>query len=198
MYPVQHLQLILFLLLCCTASCGKIELEDPQPPTDKEDQGGDATETEPGQSDVLRVSQLATVEDGSLVYVGGYIVGYVSGRTLKQTVFSANAAVETNIVIADRVDCTDPSLCAAVQLTKGSEAREDLNLSDNPDNLGRYVIVDGTKAAYYYAPGIKSLLGYKWAEGPTSPDEGGDSSAEDPPMSYPTFIDGPPEVLVGC
>lgn len=184
-------------LLCGLTACGKIELEEPnQPDKPDENTGGGNTGGET-TGDVLTVSQLAEATDGDLVQVGGYIVGFVPTNSIKKTVFGTNGAVESNVVIADRADCTDTGLCAAIQLVKDTDVRDLLNLSINPDNLGRYVVVTGTKARYCAAPGIKEAIDCTFDENP-QPGGGDEPGGETPEAAFPTISEGPAEVLEGC
>lgn len=136
--------IILSLCICLFApllpSCGKIELTDDQ--TEKpDDEGGDDHNQPPTDNPddyALNVCQLPDVADGTEVYVAGYIVGFVPvPGSIKNMVFGTADAEASNLVIADYPDETDPKRCAAVQLTKGTEAREELNLLDHPENQGR-------------------------------------------------------------
>lgn len=43
-----------------------------------------------------------------------------------------------------------------VQLVSGSEARESLNIVDNPDNVGKTVVVKGNLESYFSFPGVKN------------------------------------------
>lgn len=186
--------LIVALLLAVT-SCGKIELADDNSP--EETPGGEPGDgggsTSPGG--VLTVAQLASVEDDTEVSVAGYIVGYVSSRTLSNTVFSAEGAVETNLVIADSRAETDYRKCAAVQLEADTDARYELNLAANPQHLGAYVVLTGVKDRYYYAPGIRPLYTYEFA----TPEAGGtDDPATGNPLVYPILSSDPPAVFEGC
>lgn len=205
--------LALFLLLLCAGltACEKLEL-----PTDKEkeetDKGGDKDTgkdngggtVDPGA--ILRVSELKSddVPVGEEVWVKGYIVGYVpKNKTMSGTVFSAEGAVETNLVLADSPDETAHAACAPMQLKANSEVRLDLNLADYPDNLGRLVYLYGIKTTYYKSIGLKPVIDYNWEnpDGETEDDGGGnkdpekpsDPSASDPVINY----DAPATVMEG-
>ncbi|MBQ9363457.1 MAG: hypothetical protein IJT97_08595 [Bacteroidaceae bacterium] len=103
--------------------------------------------------------------------VQGYIVGYVrkNKSTISQTSFELVLPPETNIVLADTPNEKDPDNCIAVQLSTGStyiEARKALNLKDNPQNLGKLVIVLGTIEKYMGALGVKNTRAYSFPESP--------------------------------
>lgn len=186
---------LLFLLLLLVA-CGKIELEGIDPPDDPKDEqsetpdGGD--DDEPA-ADYLTVADLSLEEDDAYVEVAGYIVGYVTGRTMSAAVFGAEGAVASNLVIADTPGETDPQRCAPVQLESGTEIREVLNLADNPENLGAYVLFYGYKNKYFGTAGIKSLEDYEFLDGEEPEDE-----EPVPAQTFPTLSDEAAQVLDGC
>lgn len=172
--------IILSLCICLFApllpSCGKIELTDDQ--TEKpDDEGGDDHNQPPTDNPddyALNVCQLPDVADGTEVYVAGYIVGFVPvPGSIKNMVFGTADAEASNLVIADYPDETDPKRCATVQLTKGTEAREELNLLDHPENQGRAIYVGGIKQKYFAAPGVKNVkeFGFINDDDPTKPDK---------------------------
>ena len=105
-----------------------------------------------------------TVEDaiaagsGSGVYVKAYIVGYVSGQVLAEGAhFTADGCdVKTNLLIADSPSETNVNNCMPVQLPSGA-VRTGLNLHDNPNNLGKQVLLYGNIEKYFGATGLKSV-----------------------------------------
>ncbi len=190
--------ILAILLLTLMPSCGKIELADELPPetdipTDKP--GEDGPDDPSGQ--VLQVVNLSEVEDGTEVLVRGYIVGFVAGRSLSNTVFSTEGAVASNIVIADNNNETDFNRCAAVQLLNNTDERYSLNLADNPHLLGSRVILLGIKQKYYYKPGIKPLYDYEFCEDDPDSDEP-DTPTPPPANNYPTLSTEAPSVFEGC
>ena len=90
----------------------------------------------------------------------GYIVGSVTQRSMQTANFSAKNANVTNVIIAASPTTTDPSKCIPVELKSGSKAREQLNLSDNPDMLGKKVRFMGKAKKYFYVVGIKDLKAF--------------------------------------
>ncbi len=115
-------------------------------------------------------STTAATETG--VWTKGYIVGFipeVSGSTvLSNAVFTADAAVQTNIVLGPTADCTDVTKCIGIQLPKGS-IREALNLQTNAGNLGKELAVLGDIYKYCGGPGIKNTSEYVLGEGGDTP-----------------------------
>ena len=189
-------RLLLVLVLLMSVGCGKVDLAD------------ETSNTKPSPEEkpippedintCLTIEELASVEDNVVVAVGGYIVGYVSGSSITKTVFSTDNAVETNIVLADHPDETDYHYCSAMQLKKGTEARADLNLADNPENLGQFVVLIGTKNKYYYAPGLKPVIDYLFADKTEGEDEEKPQPEPLPkPQIYPILSKQPPRVFEG-
>ena len=86
------------------------------------------------------------------VWVGpGYIVGYLN-RSISSCVFSADGAVETNVLLATSKSAQDASLCMPINLETGSsylDVREAYNLADNPDSLGIRVAFFGNFTIKY-------------------------------------------------
>lgn len=112
----------------------------------------------------LSVTQLLDSSmDDSEVSVRGYIVGYVKSGTYnaKGVIFDSQNAPQTNVVIADTPDETNLDNCVPVQLVKSTDARTDLNLSDNPSMIGRQVELYGTASIYMSVPGLKNVSTYK-------------------------------------
>lgn len=188
--------LLLLLVFPLLFACGKIDLTegtgDQEGDGEKEGTGVPSDPVDP--SDICHVADLAGVSDDVEVILEAYIVGYVpANSTIKRTAFTAEEAVETNIVVADAPDETDYSRCAAMQLTKGSEPRWSLNLLDNPDNLGRYVRLYGKKATYYGAPGLKPVMSYSWPEEDEDEDDGGGEVVT--PTTLPTVDREAPAIV---
>lgn len=103
------------------------------------------------------VSQVITGEaSGTGVYTTGYIVGFVNGTKLETgATFSAEGASASNVLVAADADCKDVAKCIPVQLPSGS-VRTQVNLKDNPGNLGKQVVLKGDIAVYFNVNGIKN------------------------------------------
>lgn len=99
------------------------------------------------------------------VWVAGYIVGYISGTSLKSVVFGVGTK-ETNIVIADKPDIRDPLSVLPVQLSKSNNAnqavRDALNLSTHPENIYRRVKICADVDTYMNVLGLKNTTSYCW------------------------------------
>lgn len=160
------------LLLLALVACGTVEMQDtpePEPPA------GEPAETPGGGGgdesgdEYLPVSQLAAEDDGAYVEMAGYVVGSVSGNMTTGTRFGTDGAVDSNLLLADTPDETDPQRCAPVQLVSGTAAREVLNLVDHPENLGVRVLICGYKKTYFGTAGIKLLQDYAFLDGKPAP-----------------------------
>ena len=127
---------------------------------DDDDNGGDT----PSDKDYISVADLADIPTDRYVAVRAYIVGYVKGSSIKGTVFGADGAVASNIAVADSPDETDYNRCAPVQLPTNSDVRYFLNLQDNPENLGKEVVLFGNKTTYFRTNGIKPCMDFMYAE----------------------------------
>ena len=106
---------------------------------------------------------MAAYVDGEskAAWVTGYIVGSLNGSKDKP-VFAAGSAEgvsASNLIIADAADCKDVALCMPVQLPSGT-IRTDLNLVDNPANLGAKVTLKCNIEKYFSVAGLKSPSEY--------------------------------------
>lgn len=103
--------------------------------------------------------ETAKTAAGQKTYVTGYIVGYVNGTKLEEgATFAVAESDETELLLADSKDCTDPTQVFPVQLPVG-ELRTVLNPS-NPQNIGAKVTVYGSLETYFGVTGMKST---SWA-----------------------------------
>lgn len=149
-----HIACLLLLFSFFSVSCTKLELPD-EVDKDKTDKGDTPTSpSQPDDSDVYSIASLQAATEGESVLLKGYIVGYVPTSSINKTCFSIEDAVQTNIVLADSPQEREPRNCAAIQLKKDRAARDDLNLQDNPDMLGKCVLVYGDVATYMGSMGL--------------------------------------------
>ncbi|MDE6811689.1 MAG: hypothetical protein K2J15_04995, partial [Muribaculaceae bacterium] len=92
-------------------------------------------------------------------WVTGYIVGSVKtdGRSMDDAELgtSANSST-TNILIAAVPNPTSVGECLPVQLPKG-DVRDALNLQANPGNLGKVVVLCGSRENYFSVLGLKEV-----------------------------------------
>ena len=164
--------------------------------TEQLDPAGDGTEANP-----YNVIKALTVQDGSMAWVKGYIVGQVAGSSIsEESQFDAPftgavyddgsvATAGTNILIAAKADEKSISACLVVQLPKG-DVRTTLELVNNPDNDGKEVELYGKLTKYFGVAGLKETAAAKFdgttigqvPEGPTTPPANaeGDGSENNP------------------
>lgn len=147
--------------------------------------GGEGDGTEANPYDITAATAVGT---GTSVYVKGFIVGYISGKSFDGAVFGADTCtVKTNLLIAASATETNKSKCMPVQLPTGV-IRTGLNLADNKDNLGKEVVLCGNIEKYFSQTGIKTVtyatingevVGNKPGVGPSG-EAKGDGTLENP------------------
>lgn len=98
------------------------------------------------------------------VWVKGFIVGCVKNGVTSVTSatdvsFTAPFNSATNVLIADNASETDYSKCIAVNLPSGTPHRSEVNLMDNPGNLGKTLNTRGKLRAYFGIPGSRDSRG---------------------------------------
>lgn len=111
----------------------------------------------PGDSDANAMTiAMAKESIGETdVWVGGYVVG--GDLTSAKAVFTPPFKSKSNILLGPRSSATSRDNCLSVQLAEG-DARDELNLVDNPQMLGRQVLLCGDIVESYYGmPGIKNI-----------------------------------------
>lgn len=116
-------------------------------------------------------------------YVKGYIVGYIDGTKLvEESKFGVPSSAETEVLLADSPDETDPANVLPVQLPVG-DVRTALELSTNPGNLKKEVLLYGSLETYFGTTGMKSTSWGKMGETTfgTDPEggQGGGGGAEE-------------------
>lgn len=92
-----------------------------------------------------------------------WVSGYVVGGDLTQTSASFQKPFEskTNIIIASRSTVKDRDVCIAVALPNG-QLRNEMNLVDNPEMLGRKVFIRGDIVESYYGlVGLKNITDFE-------------------------------------
>ncbi|MFB6342938.1 DUF5689 domain-containing protein [Saccharicrinis sp. FJH62] len=125
--------------------------------------GGGGEEQGTGTKDDPYNVLKAINNQGSTVWVEGYIVGCINDISLSTATFTSPFSATTNILLADDPEETDINNCVPVQLPFG-DIRTALNLADNAGNHKKQVIVKGELTAYFGVPGIKNVNGY-WMDG---------------------------------
>ncbi len=128
----------------------------PTPPTP----GGSGTADDP-----YNVGSGISLQGQDVVaWVQGYIVGAVkSGLSSVSSNADINWAapfdLATNVLIADDPTCQEVSSCVIVNLPAGKPLRTQVNLMDNPDNLGKLLAVNGKLRTYFGQAGLRDSGG---------------------------------------
>lgn len=109
-------------------------------------------------------SGIALQSEEPIAWVQGYIVGAVkSGLTSvsgnDDVNWSAPFNLNTNVVIADDADCHEIANCIIVNLPNNKPLRAQVNLVDNPDNLGKLLAVNGKLRKYFGQAGLRDSGG---------------------------------------
>lgn len=127
------------------------------------------------------------VPEGCQCWVVGHVVGYTQ-RTMAAAEFSAEGAVQSNILLAACPQEDDPAECVPVELNK-DRLHKGVSLKYNPDSLGHSLLVLATVKTYFSVPGLRDVQQYGWLgdvhyEGeenlPPQPDEGDEPDEPEP------------------
>lgn len=126
--------------------------------------GGDTPTPTPTPGDAGTKEKPYTVANvqagatGTGVWVKGYIVGWIDGKTLADGAkFNADdVTVSSNVMLADAADAATTAKIIPVQLPSG-EIRKAVNLQDNPANYKKEVLLKGNLVAYFGVPGLKEV-----------------------------------------
>lgn len=114
------------------------------------------------EADPYTVTDARIVGTGTNVFVKGYIVGYIptGEKSLNSAVFGVigENVSTSNVLIAASANESDVNKCMPIQL---SNVRDAVNLSANPDNLGKEVTLCGNILTYFGAIGLKECV---WAK----------------------------------
>lgn len=104
----------------------------------------------------LSVTEAPIFLDQKDMWVKGYVVGYYTSTSYTSFVNSASEVTSTsNIALALTPTETDPKKTFPVQLPSGT-IRDILNLQDNPQNLGKEIMLRGDISNYYGLVGLKN------------------------------------------
>ena len=111
------------------------------------------------ENDALNVTDLPKWLGAKDVWVSGFIVGGdVSTSSFKK---SAPFNTASNLAIANSLTVRERKDVAAVELKTG-DMRDELNLVDNPKNVGRTLLIKGDIVDYFGHPGVKNIEEYKF------------------------------------
>ena len=131
----------------------------PTPPTPGNPEGSGTAE------DPYNVAAgIGQQSNEPIAWVHGYIVGAVKSGLSSVTGnddinWSAPFDLATNVVIADDAACREISQCIIVNLPAGKPLRIQVNLMDNPDNLGKHLAVNGKLRRYFNQAGLRDSGG---------------------------------------
>ncbi len=121
--------------------------------------GGSSSGKGDSAANAMTVSQALASAGEEDVWVSGYIAG--GDLTSSSASFEPPFSSRTNIVLGPRSSVSSRSSCLAVSLPSG-RIRDALNLVDNPDLLGRKVVIRGDLVESYYGMcGVKNLTDYE-------------------------------------
>ncbi|PTM59370.1 DUF6359 domain-containing protein [Desmospora activa] len=117
----------------------------------------------------ITVADAIANNDGAAT-VEGYIVGTTSTTSSFGTGnFAAPFSVNTNLLLADDPDEREKTKLLPVQLPNNT-VRQQLNLVDHAEHLGKKVRISGDLGAYFSVPGLRNASSFSWADG-TEPSE---------------------------
>mgnify|MGYP000554984694 CR=1 FL=1 len=141
-------------------SCEKLDLPDETGTLNPDTVSGDSTDKDWSDpdwgGDTLSVA-AAKLRMGEYVGVKGYLVGYIKGSQLSQSVFGLpGTSANTNMLIADAPDVTEPALCMPV-LLEPEKIRPMINLYDHPEYYQCPVYVEGMVTTYFTVSGIREV-----------------------------------------
>ena len=101
------------------------------------------------------IAEAKAKEGQTAVWVNGYIVGSFTGTGVNSFTPEPASAKRTVLAIADHQYESAISAIFPVELPIG-KLRDEVNLLDNPNNLGKRIIIKGNIEKYYSAPGLKN------------------------------------------
>ena len=142
-----------------TVEEGEAGGDTPTPPTPGPG-GGSGTADDP-----YNVASGIALQGQEIVgWVQGYIVGAARNglstvSSNDDIIWSAPFDSYTNVLIADDPTCNEVSLCVIVNLPSGKPLRSQVNLFDNPDNLGKTLAVNGKLRTYFGQAGLRDSGG---------------------------------------
>lgn len=143
-----------------TVKEGQAGGDGPTPPPTPGDPEGSGTFDDPYNV----AAGISLQSEKPTAWVQGYIVGAVkSGLTSvssnAEINWSAPFDLNTNVLIADDPDCREISQCIFVNLPSNKPLRTEVNLVDNPGNLGKKLAVLGTLRTYFSQAGLRDSNG---------------------------------------
>lgn len=118
---------------------------------------GDGSQLNPYTVNDVLLLNAENTWSGVQYWVVGYILGSV-GTDSNGNFKEINATSKTNIVLGQTPTENNINKVITVELVSGGAAREALNVVENPDGIGKKVMVRGTlDKKYYGVPGVKGV-----------------------------------------
>ncbi|MCR4958115.1 MAG: chitobiase/beta-hexosaminidase C-terminal domain-containing protein [Prevotella sp.] len=128
-------------------------------PIDPVELEGDGTKEKPYTvADVKAIKEFPADK----VWVKGFIVGSIKNNAIEET-----PTQYSNIAIAAEAGITEWESVVPVQLVNNTDPRAQLNVVDNPGNIGKAVKLFGTIATYFSTNGVKDVSEFEM-EGSTA------------------------------
>ena len=128
----------------------------PDPDPEPNPNPGDNSQDKP--YDVA--TAIAQNSSGASVWVKGYIIGQINGKSVSEAEFDAPFGIAegstqgTNVLIADDVNATNNFM--PIQLPSGA-VRNGLNLPEHPEMDGKEVLLYGELVKYFGTNGVKNV-----------------------------------------
>ena len=119
---------------------------------------GEESESGSTAEHAMSIAQAKTSAGAKDVWVRGYIVG--GDLTNTSGSFVGPFTADSNLILGPKTSTTNRSSCLAIQLPSG-KIREELNLVDHPELLGKKVCLKGDIVdSYFGLVGLKSISEY--------------------------------------
>ncbi|MDD4696565.1 MAG: fimbrillin family protein [Fermentimonas sp.] len=109
------------------------------------------------------VSEAIVNQGREGVWVEGFIVGGFTGSKTGSFTRDPYEARRSSLAIADQQNETNINAILPIELPTG-KVRDALNISENPFNIGKKIVVRGNLERYYSAPGLKNPKEFTFAE----------------------------------
>lgn len=136
------------------AACQRIEMPTKDAGTSK----GDMQHLE---GDTLTVAAFRQAEEGTSVFLKGYVVGYIDDTSISNATFGIpKEKNNTNMLLADEIEETEPYACVPVAIS--TDLRTELGLFSHPEHYRMPILVYGKVETYFRVNGIKNIVGYQW------------------------------------
>lgn len=147
-------------------ACGQLDLGEGN-----KDSSSDIQETDSISPDeLISVAAAMQGEEGEIVSVVGYYLGYIKGTALSNAIFTENyEEPNTNLLLGDEKRF-DETRCLPIALPAGT-LREDLNIYDHPELQYQRIVVRGPLTTYFKVKGIKKPISWRLATSLDTPND---------------------------